>query len=355
MEVCIVRGPVDFGGRCGLLVVSGCGVPRVRPDFVEPIIGPTNEPAPALVVRGLSFRYKERLALDQVSLTVGAGDIFGLLGPNGGGKTTLFKIIATLTNAYQGDVQVLGLDVRTQTLAIRSKLGVIFQHPSLDKKLTVRENLWTHGRLYGMARQHLTNVIDSSLKELGVWDRRDELVGSLSGGLARRAELAKTLLTRPDLLLLDEPSTGLDPGARRDFWDQLRRLNQAGVTVIVTTHLMDEAEQCHRVGILDRGRLVALGEPGELKAGLGNEILTLRCKQPQAVADRIGHLCAEPALVQEDSVVLRTSEGVSLLPKVLAACGEQVESVTWSRPSLEDVFVQKTGRSFYGPANPNER
>src|SRR6185503_11397498 len=214
--------------------------------------------APALTTNELTHRYGERVALDRVSIGVAAGEIFGLLGPNGGGKTTLFRILSTLVRPTSGSATILGLDLLRDTGALRSRLGVVFQAPSLDKKLKVRENLAHQGHLYGLAGAALRRRIDHLLLEFNLRDRAGDLVETLSGGLQRRVEIAKSLLHRPELLLLDEPSTGLDPGARIDLWQTLYRLrDQQGVTALLTTHLMEEAERCDRVAIIDLGRIVA--------------------------------------------------------------------------------------------------
>ncbi len=194
----------------------------------------------AISVRGLSHRYGSRQALDNLDFDVTSGEIFGLLGPNGGGKTTLFRILATLLPVQEGQVELLGLDVAREPEHVRTQIGVTFQSPSLDRKLTVRENLATQGALYGLSGSHLAGRIDTLLSRLGLADRARDRVESLSGGLARRVEIAKGLLHDPRVLLLDEPSTGLDPGARLDLWQYLRLLREeAGVTVLVTTHLME--------------------------------------------------------------------------------------------------------------------
>ncbi len=217
---------------------------------------------PALSVEAVSYRYGDRQALDAVSFAVTTGEIFGLLGPNGGGKTTLFRLIATLLPLQQGEIRLFGHAVSTQPAVVRHQLGVTFQSPSVDIRLTVTENLRHHGQLYGMHGPALRTAMDRVLAGLGLQDRQHALVETLSGGLKRRVEIAKSLLPGPQFLLLDEPSTGLDPGARLDLWEVLTRLQrEQGVTVLVTTHLMDEAERCDRLAILDRGRIVAVIPP----------------------------------------------------------------------------------------------
>ena len=231
--------------------------------MAEPISPtPASHPGlqPALNVVGLSHRYGDRQALQSVSFDVAPGESFGLLGPNGGGKTTFFRIAATLLTPTNGTVRVFGHDVATHPDAVRRCIGKTFQSPALDDRLRVVENLHYHGHLYGLHGKSLNQRIDEALSLVNLTDRASDLVSTLSGGLQRRVELAKTLLAKPLLLLLDEPSNGLDPGARREVWEHLRHLRQTeSTTIIVATHLMDEAAQCDRVGILHEGRLVASG------------------------------------------------------------------------------------------------
>jgi len=288
--------------------------------------------------------YGPRRALDALTLDVPAGERFGLLGPNGGGKTTLFRVLATLLVPAGGRAEVAGLDVVGAPAAVRRRLGVVFQAPGLDGKLTVRENLRCQGALYGLPRRESARRADAMLARVGVAERADERGERLSGGLRRRVELAKGLLHEPDVLLLDEPTTGLDPGARRDVWTYLRSLE--GVTCLVTTHLMEEAEKCDRVGILDRGRLVALGRPDELKAELGGESVTVGAREPEAVAADLRARLGIDAAVVDGTVRFQHADAAALVPRIAAELGERVESVTLGRPTLEDVFVARTGHRF---------
>ena len=237
----------------------------------------------AIEVAALGHDYGSRRALDGVTFSVASGQIFGLLGPNGGGKTTLFRILSTLMAPTDGSARVLGLDTVKQSPEVRRKIGVVFQSPSLDGKLTASENLKHQGHLYGLVGAELEERRVKMLRRVGVEDRRNERVDRLSGGLRRRVELAKGMLHQPEVLLLDEPSTGLDPGARRDLWLYLKEIReQDGVTSLVTTHLMEEAERCDRVAILDHGKLVALGTPDELRAEIGGDVVTLGTADPEA-------------------------------------------------------------------------
>ena len=233
-------------------------------------------PESQIEVENLSHGYQQRQALDNISFDVSCGEIFGLLGPNGSGKTTLFRILSTLMPVTAGTVRILGHDLATEVKAIRNLLGVVFQHPGLDAKLTVVENLRHHGHLYGFAGKTLRHRISELLERFGVSDRATERVEVLSGGLQRRVEIAKVLLHSPRVLLLDEPTSGLDVAARRQLNSYLGMLARTeNILVLMTTHLLDDAEACNRVGILDEGKLVALGEPNELKTKVGGDVIII--------------------------------------------------------------------------------
>jgi len=289
-------------------------------------------------VENLTHRYGERLALDGVSFSVRKGEIFGLLGPNGGGKTTLFKILSTALTPTSGTARIAGTDVRDDT--VRRIIGVVFQAPSLDQKLTVAENLLHQGHLYGLSGSALRTRIEEELARFKLSDRARDRVEKLSGGLQRRVELAKSLLHKPEVLLLDEPSTGLDPGARRDLWDALRGLT--GVTVLLTTHLLEEAEHCDRLAILHKGKLVALGAPLELRGEIGGDVVTVRTKDPESLAAAIREKLGEAPTVVQGSIRLSRDRGHDLVGRLAEAFPGQIESVTVAKPSLEDVFLAKT-------------
>jgi len=303
---------------------------------------------PAVQVTNLRRLYGERAALDGVSFSVMRGEIFALLGPNGGGKTTLFKILSTLLSATSGEIDILGQRLTQNPHAVRSRLGIVFQHPSLDPKLTVTENLQHHGHLYGLRGHQLRERSELMLKRLGLADRALDIVETLSGGMQRRVELAKGLLHKPDLLLLDEPSTGLDPGARRDFNDYLQQLrSQDGVTIILTTHIMDEAERCDRVGILHQGKLVALDTPDELKAQVGGDVVAIRATNMQEFREKIvRRFNCEPAVV-DGSLRVERPRGHEFVREVVEAFPGEIQSITFGRPTLEDVFIHQTGHQFW--------
>ncbi len=308
-----------------------------------------NLPATAIHVQGLSHRYGDHQAIEGLTFTVSAESIFGLLGPNGGGKTTLFRILSTLLPVQAGSVELLGIDVRRQPAEVRRRIGVTFQSPSLDTRLTVRENLRHHGHLYGFSGGELKRRIGEMLEHLNLKDRENDLVGTLSGGLKRRVEIAKGLLHEPRLLLLDEPSTGLDPGVRIDLWEYLTRLKtQKGMTILVTTHLMDEAERSDQLGILDRGRLVAQGSPESLRASVGGDCLTIQSDiTPAKLAEQIQSRFSVTVRQVGQSLRIERERGHELLKELVEAFPNEITGISLGKPTLEDVFIKRTGHEFW--------
>ncbi|HEY3382770.1 MAG TPA: ABC transporter ATP-binding protein [Vicinamibacterales bacterium] len=293
----------------------------------------------------MRHRYESRMALDGVTLQVAAGEIFGLLGPNGGGKSTLFKIVSTLLAPSEGSVQVFGDDVVRDAAAVRRHLGVVFQKPALDGRLTVSENLRHQGHLYGLRGDRLARRIAGVLARVGLSDRGRDLVGTLSGGLQRRAEVAKALLHEPRALVLDEPSTGLDPSVRRDIWDDLERLrDQEGTTVLLTTHLMDEAAGCDRVGILDEGRLVALGTPTSLTDAIGGDVVLVTARNAAGLAPRIRDRFGVGADLVGDKVRIERDRAHAFVTELVESFPGEIDAISFGRPTLEDVFVHYTGK-----------
>jgi len=309
--------------------------------------------SPAVDIAHLAYRYGDREAIHDLSLSIAAREIFAILGPNGSGKTTLFRVLSTLIPIQQGEVRIFGDNLRTAPSAIRSQLGIVFQSPSVDKKLTVMENVVHHGRLYGLGGRELRSRTDEMLTRLGLADRRRELVEQLSGGLRRRVELATGMLHRPRLLLLDEPSTGLDPGARSDLWQYLEQVREAdGVTVLVTTHLLDEAQRADRIAIMHAGNLAALDTPAALQAAVGGDAITIRTNDPTALAADIERQLNATAKVVDGSVRLEQSNGHQWIPRLVEAFPDRIESINLGKPTLEDVFIHFTGHRFWSDSQP---
>ncbi len=300
---------------------------------------------PAVDVSHVGHRYGDRRALDDVSFEVRPGEIFGLLGPNGGGKTTLFRIVSTLMLPAEGRVRVFGADVVTSPTAARRGMGVVFQSPALDTRLTVVENLRHQGHLYGLHGAQLAGRVHDALGRVGLADRAREIVGRLSGGLQRRAELAKALLHRPPLLILDEPSTGLDPAARREVWQHLQALRERdGTTILLTTHLMDEGASCDRVAILHEGHLVAIGAPEALTRAIGGDVITITARQPASLAGQVARRFGVAVEIVDDRLRLEREHAHEFIPALVEAFPGEIDAVTFGKPTLEDVFVHYTGK-----------
>jgi ABC-2 type transport system ATP-binding protein len=299
-------------------------------------------------VQDLHHAYGARKALDGVSFDVFPAEIFGLLGPNGSGKTTMFRILSTLMLPFGGRAVIMGFDAAKDPAGLRRQIGVVFQAPSIDVKLTAAENLKHVGHLYGLRGQALDARINETLTRVGLLDRAKEPAETFSGGMQRRLELAKGLLHRPAVLLLDEPTTGLDPGARRDLWQYLAILrDQEGVTVIVTTHLMEEAERCDRLAILSEGHLVALGTPTDLKREIGGDVILLETNHPEELAGKIAHRYGVIAGVLDGKVRIEREHGHRFVTDVVETFPGEIESINVAKPTLEDVFIRRTGHRFW--------
>ncbi len=302
-------------------------------------------------------------ALDGVSLDVAAGEIFGVLGPNGSGKTTLFRILATMMRPTHGRASVFGDDVAGRPHQVRAQLGVVFQQPSVDLKLTAWENMIHQGRLYGLRGPELRERAGMLLERFGLLDRRRDLIETFSGGMRRRLEVAKAMLHDPCLLLLDEPETGLDPAGRRDLWKLLESVRaQRNVTVALTTHLMEQAQRCDRLAILNRGRLIALDSPAGLTGRIGAPVIRIEPATGQdagqlrdAIEQRFGPWTegAVPTLVG-GTIRLQNAKGAAFAVELSAAFGERIQSTTIGRATLEDVFLHLTGHTLLGDARRGE-
>jgi ABC-2 type transport system ATP-binding protein len=305
--------------------------------------------AAVILVQNLVHRYEDRTALNGVSFEVRPAELFGLLGPNGSGKTTLFRILSTLMVPTAGRALVMGCNAAQDPARVRRQIGVVFQAQSVDPKLTAYENLWHQGHLYGLRGSLLKKRVGEILARVGLADRAKERVETSSGGMQRRIELAKGLLHHPAVLLLDEPTTGLDPGARRDLWQYLQTLrDQEHVSVLVTTHLMEEAERCDRLAILNEGNLVALGTPAELKEEIGGDVILLDAARDAALlAEKIRARFHVQTTVLGNQVRIEREEGHRFVPDVVEALPGEIQAISVSKPALEDVFIHRTGHKFW--------
>lgn len=312
--------------------------------------------AAIISVENLVHRYENRAALNGVSFDVSPAELFGLLGPNGSGKTTLFRILSTLMLPIAGRAIIHHYDVAKEPAQVRHQIGVVFQAQSIDVKLTAYENLWHEGHLYGLHGSALKTRIHEILSRVALADRANDLVETFSGGMQRRIELAKGLLHHPCVLLLDEPTTGLDPGARRDLWQYLQTLrDEEHVSVLVTTHLMEEAERCDRLAIMNEGNLVALGTPAELKNEIGGDVILLEASRDASLlADRIRSRFHVETTVLENQVRIEREGAHRFVTEVVEAFPGEIEAISISKPTLEDVFIHRTGHKFWSETNESE-
>ena len=309
----------------------------------------------AVQVEGIERRFGERIALADVRFEVGRGEMFGLLGPNGGGKTTLFRILSTLIAPTSGDARIGGASVVSAAHEARRQLGVVFPRPSSDGMLTVEGDLTTHASLYRLGGAAAQRRISEAVDRLGIADRRRDRVDTLSGGLQRRVELAKALLHQPPILLLDEPSSGLDPGARREFFHHLEDLRRTtGVTVVLTTHFMEEAERCDRIAILHRGRIVRIGAPHDLKAEVGGDVVVLQGAKLGALRDDIRARFGCEAQLVDGTLRIERPRGHEFVRDVVEAFPGDIGHITFGKPTLEDVFVHATGDRFWDASEAGE-
>lgn len=310
--------------------------------------------APGIAVNDIYHFYGSQIALQEVTFDVCQGEIFALVGPNGAGKTTTIRAICTLSPPAYGDVQVMGWDTVRQPFQVRRLIGVIFQRSTLDRELSVEENLTFHAALYGIAGREATRRSGTALDLLGLTERRKSPVRELSGGLVRRAEIARALVHGPRVLVLDEPTIGLDPHARYSLWDDLRALrDEAGVTVFFSTHYMDEAEVADRVVVIDTGRVVAAGSPRDLKSALAPARVTLDTAAPEQTLAEL-RVAGFVARLSDASIVIDADDPDEAIPRVIAVVQAPIRSVTVRRPSLDDVFRDVTGTGADIPDMLNE-
>ena len=309
----------------------------------------------AVKASDVRFAYGDREALRGVDFEVQEGAAFGFLGPNGSGKSTLFKLLSTLVPLQQGAVTMLGHDLAKDAAVIRRRVGVVFQSPAVDKKLTVLENLRYGGLMLGLSGAALQARIDACLEAADLGDRRKDSVEELSGGLRRRVEIAKCLLSEPDLVLLDEASTGLDPAARREMWKVLRA--QEGETVLFTTHLMEEAAEADRLMLLDEGGVVAQGRPGELMEEVGGQVIEIESAAAQELQRQLQSELSVEATLLDQTLRIDGENVHELVPEIMERCGDRVRRLQLAHPSLEDVFLHRTGKRFVvtAPEEPKKK
>jgi ABC-2 type transport system ATP-binding protein len=303
--------------------------------------------APAVLVEGLVKRFGEVEAVSGIDFQVDSGEVFGFLGPNGAGKSTTINMLCTLARPSAGRALVAGHDVRRERDAVRRHIGLVFQDTTLDSYLTAEQNLRLHAELYGVPREAVRGRMREVMEMVGLWERRRSLVGTFSGGMKRRLEIARGLLHSPRVLFLDEPTIGLDPQTRRSIWSYISELKQREqITIFLTTHYMDEAEYCERIAIMDRGRIIVLDTPAALKASIGSDRVQIETDDPEAAIAALRERFGLEATVAEGRVTVMVPEGELFVPRLFAELSLPIRSVSVARPSLDDVFMSYTGTTI---------
>jgi ABC-2 type transport system ATP-binding protein len=302
---------------------------------------------PAVWVRGLAKRFDEIEAVNGIDFEVEPGEIFGFLGPNGAGKSTTIGMLCTLVRPTAGEAHVAGHDVRSERNEVRRNIGLVFQDTTLDGYLSAEQNLRFHAELYGVPRAQANERMEQVMKMVGLWERRESLVYTYSGGMKRRLEIARGLLHSPRVLFLDEPTVGLDPQTRSSIWGYIRELKQAeAITIFLTTHYMDEAEHCDRIAIIDHGEIVVEDTPERLKASVGKDRVRIDTGDDDAAIAALDERFGLEAQMSEGSVTFGVESGEAFVPRLFAELGVPIRSVSVARPSLDDVFMAYTGTTI---------
>ncbi|MGI6284334.1 ATP-binding cassette domain-containing protein [Neomoorella humiferrea] len=300
-----------------------------------------------IIVQDLVKRFNDIPAVDGVTFDVEEGEIFGFLGPNGAGKSTTIKILCTLLKPTSGRVVLAGLDIARQPDAVRRAIGLVFQDNTLDDRLTAEENLLLHGLLYGLSRDAIKERMEEVLAMVDLEGRRRDIVRTFSGGMRRRLEIARGFLHHPRVLFLDEPTVGLDPQTRNAIWQHIHRLRrEKNITIFMTTHYMDEAENCDRIAIIDHGRIQALDTPENLKRLVGGDVITMKTADDARLQKEIAARYNVNVIKEEEGLRLQVEDGAAFIPQLAADFRGQISSISLRRPTLDDVFLSLTGRAI---------
>ena len=317
------------------------------PSTITPPARPGRTETPVVHVEDLTKRFGGVAAVDGISFDVPPGETFGFLGPNGAGKSTTINILCTLLRATSGTARVAGYDVTTQAALVRRHIGLVFQDSTVDNYLTAMENLRFHADLYGLDRRRFTVRVRQLLEMVELWDRRDSLVRTFSGGMRRRLEIARGLLHAPRVLFLDEPTIGLDPQTRAHIWSYIDQLRAAeGITIFLTTHHLDEAENCDSIAIIDHGRIVVNDAPAVLKSSIGKDRIELHTVDDRAAIRALHDGFGLDATPNPEGMIFSVADGEEFVPTLVTGLGVRVLMVRVSRPTLDDVFMAYTGRTI---------
>jgi ABC-2 type transport system ATP-binding protein len=302
---------------------------------------------PVVLVNDLVKRYGDVEAVRGIRFEVEPGETFGFLGPNGAGKSTTIKILCTLADPTSGTARVAGYDVQKQRDTVRRNIGLVFQDTTLDSYLTGEQNLRFHADLYGVPKSQFGPRMRQVLEMVNLWDRRTSVVGTYSGGMKRRLEIARGLLHAPRVLFLDEPTVGLDPQTRSSIWEYINDLKKReDITIFLTTHYMDEAENCDRIAIIDHGKIVAIDTPEQLKASVGKDRVQITTSDDEAAMRELKDRFVLDAAVHEGMVTFNVESGEHFVPRLFAELTPKIRSVSVARPSLDDVFMSYTGKTI---------
>lgn len=300
-----------------------------------------------IIAENLTKRFNGFTAVDDVSFSVGTGEVFGFLGPNGAGKTTTISMLCSLLKITSGSATIAGYDVSKKPMGVRQSIGLIFQDPSLDEKLTAIENMRFHGRIYNVNTKEREKRIDELLEMLSLNEWRKTIVKKFSGGMKRRLEIARGLLHSPKVLFLDEPTIGLDPQTRKKIWEYLNKLrSETGITLFLTTHYMDEAENCTSLAVIDHGKIIATGSPAELKSDLAGDVIQIGLEQPDDAQKILKDKYGFASINENGKIRFEVKDGEQFLPEFLRSFPLSIKSVSLNKPTLEDVFIKLTGRAI---------
>lgn len=298
-------------------------------------------------VQNLRKNFKDLTAVDGISFEVRKGEVFGFLGPNGAGKSTSINMLSTILPPTSGEARINGYSIISDRDEVRKSIGLVFQDPSLDDRLTALENLRFHAKLYGVPKDEFMKRANEVLELVDLWDRKDDMIRTFSGGMKRRLEIARGLLHYPKVLFLDEPTIGLDPQTRAHLWEYILRLKrEKEMSIFMTTHYMNEAEACDRIAIIDHGKIVALDTPEALKKSIGGDIITMRSNELRTLKDEIVSRYGVEIKEVEGTISIEVENGETFLPKLFNELHSSISSIELRKPTLDDVFLSITGRNI---------